>query len=215
MFILRTLLYINNFFFTGQKKKKFCVYENRDFKFKSLCKNVLVCKKILIVSSSHEFSAKKVCVCILCTIILPFLKCWMVIWFLTFSAFHPFCYLFQHIEINIAMKLQWGLIYYVRLGGTLSLRQYFNKCELILQGQFAWLWNRYNWRRRELQKGWLKGHLVGNNKGEGGGCSEQHYYLICCGSSFRFFFSFFILILIRCKLYKILSFSFSLSLSNI
>ena len=127
----------------------------------------------------------------------------------------PFCYLFHILKINIAMKLQWGLIYYVRLAGTLSLRQYFNKCELILQGQFAWLWNRYNWRTRELQKGWLKGHLVGNNKGEGGGCSEQHYYLICCGSSFRFFFSFFILILIRCKLYKILSFSFSLSLSNI
>lgn len=105
-------------------------------------------------------------------------------------------------------------MYYVRLTGTLSLRQYFNKCELRLQGQFAWLCNRYNWLRRELQKGWLKGYLVGNNKGEGGGCSEQHYYLICCGSSFQFFFHFFILILIRCKLYKILSFSFSLSLTS-
>lgn len=79
-------------------------------------------------------------------------------------------------------------MYYVTLTATLSLRQYFNKCELRLQGQFAWLCNRYNWLRRELQKGWLKGHLVGNNKGEGGGRTEQHYYLICCGSSFQFFF---------------------------
>lgn len=143
----------------------------------------------MIVSSSHEFSAKIVFTCILCAIVLPFFFLEMLDGNLISNLFSlPFCYLFHILKINIAMKLQWGLIYYVRLAGTLSLRQYFNKCELILQGQFAWLWNRYNWRTRELQKGWLKGHLVGNNKGEGGGCSEQHYYLICCGSSFQFFF---------------------------